>query len=256
MLRHSVARNRWMVNIVTAGENLDAVQTLADRLTERYPQIESVVNNITASKAGVAIGEREVCLSGAAVITDCIGPFAFEISANSFFQTNTRGAESLYRTVKRYAGLSGRERVVDLYSGTGTIPIWISDRARSVVGIEIVDSAVNDARKNCRANGVENCSFVLGDIRQCLSRMDAVPDVMIIDPPRAGMHKDVVAQVLDMAPDRIVYVSCNPATLARDLDLMKARYTLKEVQPVDLFPHTFHIESVASLKKKDLTTYF
>jgi 23S rRNA (uracil1939-C5)-methyltransferase len=193
-------------------------------------------------------------LAGAAAVMDCIGPFSFEISANSFFQTNTRGAEQLYRTAKDYARLTGRETVVDLYSGTGTIPIWIADQARSIVGIEIVESAVVDAEKNCRRNGVENCRFVLGDIRRHLSHItDApdvmIPDVMIIDPPRAGMHKDVVAQVLALAPRRIVYVSCNPATLARDLQMMSEHYRVAEVQPVDLFPHTFHIESVARLER-------
>jgi 23S rRNA (uracil1939-C5)-methyltransferase len=249
MLRHSVARNRWMVNVVTASADRAAVQPFADRLMARYPEVAGVVNNITAAKGGVAFGEEEIPLAGSPAITDRIGPFDFEISANSFFQTNSRGAERLYRTVKHYAGLSGRETVVDLYSGTGTIPIWIADRARSVTGIEIVESAVADAQANCRRNGVDNCRFLLGDIRRVLSEMSAAPDVMIIDPPRAGMHPEVVAQVLAMAPERIVYVSCNPATLARDLALMKAVYRPVEVQPVDLFPHTFHIESVTRLEK-------
>ena len=137
---------------------------------------------------------------------------------------------------------------MDLYSGTGTIPIWLSDRAKKVIGIEIVESAVLDARKNAALNNVENCEFFVGDIKDVLPRLDAGCDVMIIDPPRAGMHKDVVAQVMAIAPHRIVYVSCNPATLARDLGMLKERYRVVKVQPVDMFPHTFHIESVALLE--------
>ncbi len=138
---------------------------------------------------------------------------------------------------------------MDLYSGTGTISIYLSDSAREVVGIEITESAVQDAIKNCRINQVSNCRFIQGDIKTVLSPVSVRPDVMIIDPPRAGVHKDVIGQVLEMAPAKIVYVSCNPATMARDLEMIKNDYRLMEVQPVDMFPHTFHIESVARLEK-------
>ena len=250
MLRHSAAHDRWMVNIVTASERRDAVYPLAERLMAEYPSIVSIVNNVTARKAGIAAGEFEVPLLGSAAIRDRIGPYAFEISANSFFQTNTRGAEKLYDVVKAYAALSGDETVLDLYCGTGTIGIYLSDAARSVTGIEIVGSAVADARKNCRINGIENCRFLAGDIRELLDGAGENPQVMVIDPPRVGMHKDVVRQVIEMAPPRIVYVSCNPATLARDLAMMVDHYHVAEVQPVDMFPHTYHIESVARLERK------
>ena len=200
-------------------------------------------------KAGVAVGEFERILAGSHVIADRIGDFEFEISANSFFQTNSRGAARLYDTVKDYAGLTGDETVLDLYSGTGTIPILMAADCREVLGIEIVESAVADAQINCRKNGVTNCTLIQGDIRQCLSRIENRPDVLIIDPPRVGMHKDVVRQIHDLGTERIVYVSCNPATLARDIALLGDSYRLLEVQPVDMFPHTFHIEAVASIVK-------
>jgi 23S rRNA (uracil1939-C5)-methyltransferase len=250
MLRHSVAYDQWMVNIVTATEDPDMVKPLSDQLMETYPQIVSVVNNVTSRKAGIAIGEREIPLSGLRCIKDKIGEFEFEISANSFFQTNTRGAERLYQTVKEYADLTAQETVVDLYSGTGAIAIYLSGSAKKVIGMEIAESAVTDAMNNCRLNGVSNCSFILGDIKEGLKKFTFRPDVMIIDPPRAGMHKDVVRRIIDMAPQRIVYVSCNPATMARDLDMLKDRYAALEVQPVDMFPHTYHIESVARLELK------
>lgn len=249
VLRHSVAYDQWMVNIVTAAEDINAVQPLADRIIRDHPRVVSVINNITSRKAGVAVGEYEHVLAGTEFLTDKIGDFEFEISANSFFQTNSRGAAVLYGIVAQYAGLSGAETVVDLYSGTGTIPIMISRDCREVIGIEIVASAVVDALKNCGRNGVDNCTFIQGDIRRRLSGITRRPDVLIIDPPRAGMHKDVVKQVGDLGTERIVYVSCNPATLARDIALLGDSYRLLEVQPVDMFPHTFHIEAVAKLKK-------
>ena len=250
MLRHSVAYDQWMVNIITSSEDKEVVQPLSDLLMKKYPGVVSVVNNITSRKASVATGEYEILLGGDSVLKDKLGPYEFEISASSFFQTNTKGAETLYQKVREYAELSGNETVMDLYSGTGTIPIWLSESAKEIIGFEIVESAVADAEKNCRNNDVSNCRFIPGDIRDSFSGIEKKPDVMIIDPPRVGMHKDVVKQVVDMAPGKIVYVSCNPATLARDIGMMKDYYRVIEVQPVDMFPHTFHIESVAKLEKK------
>ncbi|MDY6824846.1 MAG: 23S rRNA (uracil(1939)-C(5))-methyltransferase RlmD [Thermodesulfobacteriota bacterium] len=247
MLRHSVAHDQWMVNIVTAEPDRAAVQPLADRLVERYPQVVSVVNNITARKAGIAVGDEEFLLRGSAVIEDGLGDLRFDISANSFFQTNTRGAETLYQTAAAYADLKGHETVVDLYCGTGTIAIWLSAMSASVVGIEMNESCIADAEKNCRKNNVINVRFLAGDVKDRLAELPRRPDVMVIDPPRAGMHKDVVRQVLALAPERIVYVSCNPATLARDAGMLAEQYTVTEVQPVDMFPHTPHIECVAKL---------
>lgn len=250
MLRHSAYRDQWMANIVTSSEDRDAVMPLAEQIMGRFPDVVSVVNNITARRSGVAIGEREVHLAGDPVLTDRIGGFDFQISANSFFQTNTRGAQKLYETVGRYAALEGHETVLDLYCGTGTIAIWLAKQAATVLGLELVDSAVDDARRNCRTNGIDNCRFILGDIKDTLDAIDSVPDLLVIDPPRIGMHKDVLKQVCRLAPEKIVYVSCNPATMARDILELKEVYEVAEVQPVDMFPHTFHIESVARLVKR------
>ncbi len=248
MLRHSYSKNQWMVNIITASENRNAVMPLAEKLMEKFPEITSVVNNITAKKAGVAVGEYEILLKGESYIIDKLGEYEYRISANSFFQTNTPGAEKLYEMVSKYADLLGDEVVVDLYSGTGTIPIWLSSSVKEITGIEIVESSVADAKRNCIDNGVDNCKFILGDIKDVLPGLSVKPDVMIIDPPRAGMHEEVVKSVLKLAPEKIVYVSCNPATMARDFLLLKEKYNVLEVQPVDMFPHTYHIESVARLE--------
>jgi 23S rRNA (uracil1939-C5)-methyltransferase len=250
MLRHSVASNQWMVNIVTAALDRKELIPLADQLLGTYPEVISIINNVTTRVAGVATGEFEETIAGKSHISDRIGPYDFDISANSFFQTNTRGAGRLYEVVKDYAALDGSQTVLDLYSGTGTIPIVLSAFARNIIGIEITASAVEDANKNCVKNDIVNCEFIKGDIKDILPGVRQTPDVMIIDPPRAGMHKDVVKQVQKMGVQRIVYVSCNPATLARDLAMLIDDYRVQEVQPVDMFPHTYHVEVVAKLDKK------
>jgi 23S rRNA (uracil1939-C5)-methyltransferase len=250
-LRHSEASDRWMANLITTREDRSAVEPLAQSLQERFPQVSSVVNNITARRSGVAVGEYEILLAGEAHIHDRIGGLDFKISANSFFQTNTRGAERLFETVKTFAELAAGQTVADLYSGTGTIALSLARQARQVIGFEMVESAVLDAESNCRRNNITNCRFIRGDLRESLKTASLRPDVMIIDPPRVGMHKEVIEQVLAMAPPVIVYVSCNPATLARDLGLMKEAYDVLQVQPVDMFPHTFHIEAIARMRRKN-----
>ena len=249
MLRHSVSYDTWMVNMVTAQGETSWVAPLAERLFSMYDKVSSVVHNVNTRRAAIAVGEYENLLAGEPVIKDKIGKFEFTISANSFFQTNTSGAESLYRIVKDYSGLTGKEMVVDLYSGTGTIPIYLSDRASRIVGIEIGESAVKDARENCNRNDVDNCHFICEDIKVGLLSIKEKPDVVIVDPPRTGMHPDVVKTVRALAPGRIVYVSCNPTSLARDLSMLMDDYRVVEVQPVDMFPHTYHIECVAKLDK-------
>jgi 23S rRNA (uracil1939-C5)-methyltransferase len=236
-----------MVNVVTSEDQPAYLKPLADRLAARFPAVTSVMNTINTGKAAVATGEKEVVLKGQPQLKDRIGPYVFRISANSFFQTNTAAAERLYETVAAYAELSGGDTVLDLYCGTGTIPIFLSSRAGFITGIEMSPSAVLDAEINCRDNGIDNCRFIQGDARHVLGKIGAVPDVVVLDPPRSGMHEDVVKGVLDLSPRRIVYVSCNPATLARDLGRMIPAYQLLAVQPVDMFPNTHHVETVVKL---------
>ncbi len=249
MLRHGSANNEWMVNIITSEDHVPWVQPLADTLYRQYENITSVVNNINTRKASIAVGEWERRLAGESFISDKIAKFEFEISANSFFQTNTAGAARLYEAVEAYAGLTGQETVVDLYSGTGTIPIFLSGGAKKIMGIEISEEAVRDAQRNCRKNRIRNCQFLCKDIKNGLKDIKDRPDVMVIDPPRAGVHRDVIKMVLSLSPGRIVYLSCNPATFARDLALLKETYHIAEVLPIDMFPHTYHVESVARLEK-------
>jgi 23S rRNA (uracil1939-C5)-methyltransferase len=201
------------------------------------------------------MGEEEFVLHGPGYIQERIGSFIFRISANSFFQTNTGGAERLYTVVRDFAQLTGQETVYDLYCGAGTISIFVSQQAKQVVGFEIVPQAIHDASVNCRLNEVMNCHFVLGDLKDELAQVPLLtrrwgrPDIVIVDPPRAGMHAKVVQKLFELAPKRIIYVSCNPSTFARDVRaLCLARYRLAKVQPVDMFPHTSHIEVVGVLE--------
>ena len=249
-IRYSRAFDQWMVNLITSDQRPEVVQPLADILCDRIAHIKTIVNNINTRKASIALGEREIVLSGDGLIKDKIGANTFQISANSFFQTNSLASQRLYQKVVDYAEAKGNETVLDLYSGTGTIPIYLASRVRDVTGIEISESSVIDAQRNCELNGVHNCKFLCGDIREKLSSIAHRPDILIIDPPRAGIHKDVLAQVLAFSPEKIIYISCNPATMARDIAGLIQDYELIEIQPVDMFPHTFHIEAVGKLWRR------
>jgi len=249
-LRHSVAFDEWMVNIVTSVNEPGQIKALADILHKSFPNIKTIVNNISSRKAATAVGEEEIVVTGEGYINEKIGPYTFRVSPNSFFQTNTKGAQRLYDQVLKYAELTGSERALDLFCGTGTIPIYLSGYAGEILGMEISESAVADAKLNCRINNISNCKFILGDIRDTINKISYKPDLMIVDPPRTGIHKDILKTIMEMGVERIVYVSCNPATMARDLCDMKEKYEVLEIQPVDMFPHTYHIESVAKIRIK------
>jgi 23S rRNA (uracil1939-C5)-methyltransferase len=249
MLRHSYFFDEWMVNIITSEERDTPIQALASILRNRFKEIVSIVNNINTRKGGTAVGEWERIVAGKGNIKDKIGPFTFEISANSFFQTNTSMAERLYQSVKGFASLTGKETVLDLYSGIGTISIFLASQAERIIGVDISNAAIADAKRNCQLNGIDNCEFLCGDVKMYLSCCSIQPDLLIADPPRVGMQREVIDRILRLLPKRIIYISCNPSTLARDIALLKEGYKVEEVQPVDLFPNTYHIESVARLER-------
>ncbi len=226
VIRTAERTGERMVNLVTSEERPALNAAFCEMVLTRFPTMTTIVNNITARKSQVALGDREVVLHGPGWITERIGRRTYHISANSFFQTNTGQAERLYDIVRTLAAITRTDTVFDLYSGTGTIALHVADDAGDVVGIESVPTAVEDARRNAERNGVTNCHFLLGDLKERLvddpSWLDehAPPTVMIIDPPRAGMHPKIVEKILAMKPPRIVYVSCNPATQARDVQML------------------------------------
>ena len=254
MLREGKRTGEAMVNVVTAHPDIAAVAPLAERLTARVPQTTSVMLNVNPKKASVAVGVEEHLLAGRDHVRESLGGLTFQISANSFFQTNTLQAERLFALVIEYAGLKGGETVVDLYSGTGAISLLLASRARWVYGIEVSQAAVDDAARNAKANGVLNCTFLAGEVRFVLPeliRRGIRAEVVVADPPRAGFHPKALKALVTLRPQRIVYVSCNPSTLARDLvELARGGYRIDPVQPIDMFPHTPHIEAVARLERQ------
>lgn len=219
-----------------------------------FPQITSL-QYVINPKANDTIYDLEpTVVKGAAHITEMLGKYKFRIAPKSFFQTNSTQAKKLYDVTKDFASLTGEENVFDLYTGVGSIAIYVSDACKQVVGIEQIEAAIEDAKQNAALNNVTNAHFYCGDVRLLLNenllQQHGKPDVVITDPPRAGMHEDVVKTLLQAAIKKIVYVSCNPATQARDLHLLSERYSVEKIQPVDMFPQTMHIENVALLQLK------
>jgi 23S rRNA (uracil1939-C5)-methyltransferase len=251
VLREGRGTGEAMVNVVTSAPAVSELAPLVGRLQARVPAVTSVLLNVNPKKASVAVGVEEHLLGGRDHIRESLGDLTFQVSPNSFFQTNTAQAERLFRLVLDSAALSGTETVVDLYSGTGAISLLVARRCRWVYGIEVAPAAVADAERNAQFNSITNCTFLTGEVRHVLPSLVArgiKAEVVVADPPRAGFHPKALRALAALDPVRIVYVSCNPATLARDVsELVRGRYRLEWVQPVDMFPHTPHIEVVARL---------
>lgn len=257
-LRNLIIRNsingELMVIVVFHHEDTELRTGLLDFIYKEFPAITSLMYVINP-KRNDSLGDQEVLpYKGLDHMIEEIDGMKFRVGPKSFYQTNTKQAIQLYSVVKEFAGLAGDEVVYDLYTGTGTIANFVAGSSRKVVGIEYVEEAVQDARVNSELNNFNNTSFFAGDIKALLNEgfysENGFPDVIITDPPRAGMHEEVVMSILASSAKRIVYVSCNPATQARDLQILSERYKVTAVQPVDMFPHTHHVENVVLLEKK------
>ncbi|WP_159303516.1 23S rRNA (uracil(1939)-C(5))-methyltransferase RlmD [Maribacter litoralis] len=229
-------------------------ELLLNHLTTRFPEITSLLYVINPKQNDTIYDQEIICFSGRDHIFEEMEGLKFKINAKSFYQTNSEQAYELYKITRNFADLKGDELVYDLYTGTGTIAQFVSKKAKKVVGIESVPEAILDAKANAERNAIKNVDFFVGDMKNVFNEQfiaqNGVPDVIITDPPRDGMHKDVVQQILNIAPKKVVYVSCNSATQARDLELMKEMYNIIKVQPVDMFPQTHHVENVVLLEKK------
>ena len=253
IIRVATNTDEVMVNFVTSREDTKILSPIAEFLINQYSMITSIVNNITTRKAGISTGEHQVVLFGNEFIVEKLGDYKFIISADSFFQTNTRQTEKLYDIVLEESELNGEEIVYDLFCGTGSIALYISKYTKMVYGFEMVMSSIQDAMQNAINNKIKNVWFFAGNLENLFrENLEATnlepPNVIIIDPPRAGLHHKTVEDILEKSPDRIVYVSCNPATQARDIALLcSEQYELKKLRPVDMFPHTPHVENVATL---------
>jgi 23S rRNA (uracil1939-C5)-methyltransferase len=264
-LRNLVIRNtslgHWMVIVIVAQDDPSRLFPLLDTLSARFPQITSLQYIVNTKFNDSYNDQQVVTYRGADHIEEQMAgynggrPLHFIINPKSFYQTNSAQAQRLYSFVAELAELQPTDTLYDLYTGTGTIALFLADKCRQVVGIEYVEEAIADAKANARLNGFDNTRFYAGDMAQVLTpdfiAANGRPDVVVTDPPRAGMHEKVIEQLLATAPRKIVYVSCNPATQARDLQLLAARYTVRRIQPVDMFPHTQHVENIAELMLKN-----
>lgn len=257
MFIRSNEAGEFMVTLCFGYEDRDARTALLDALSEVFPQIVSLYYVINTKLNDSISDQTCVLYKGNEAIYEGMEGLRFKIGPKSFYQTNSVQAQRLYEVAREFASLSGDELVYDLYTGTGTIAQFIASNARHVIGIEYVPEAIEDARINADANGIGNCDFIAGDMKDVLTekfiKAHGQPDVVILDPPRAGIHPDVAKVILSAAPQRIVYVSCNPASQARDLAAFASDYEITHVQPVDMFPHTQHVENVCRLVRRQKT---
>lgn len=254
-LRHVMGRvginGELMIVLVTATKNFPNEKNFVRALLKEIPEVTSIQQNVQTFRNNVILGRDTRVLYGKPTIHDSIGNLKFNISARSFFQVNTAQAEVLYKTARDFAELHGGETIIDAYCGTGTIGLFMARKARRIIGVEVVSSAVADAKRNARENNVRNAEFLVGDAVKVLPRLfdsGVYADVVIVDPPRAGCDRKVLETFAAMNPAKIIYVSCNPATLARDLKILaELNYRTTKIQPVDMFPFTSHVESVAQI---------
>ncbi len=256
ILRHIMARygkqtGELMVVLITRTTDLPHRKELVDKVIERLPKVKSIVHNVNSKRTNVILGEKTTVLWGNEVIYDFIGDVKFAISALSFYQVNPVQTKVLYEKALEYANLTGDESVIDAYCGIGTISLFLAQKAKKVFGVEVVPEAIEDARRNAELNGMTNVEFAVGEAEVVIPRWykeGNAADVLVVDPPRKGCDETLLKTITDMKPKKVVYVSCNPATLARDLRILEdGGYKTLEVQPVDMFPHTTHVECVAQL---------
>ena len=259
MLRHALIKNAFatgeiMVVLVTNGDSFPDGMRIARDLVGAFPEIKSVVQNINRSRDNVILGNTNAVLWGKDSITEKIGSLQFKISANSFFQVNPVQLQTLYSKAVDYAGLSWKELVLDAYCGVGSLTLFLAKKAKMVYGIESVSEAIVNAKENAKLNGIENVEFLTGTVEKVLPNLlkrKLALDVAVLDPPRSGCEEVVLKALADSKVRRIVYVSCNPGTLARDLKILDGfGYKTHEVQPVDMFPHTHHVECVVKVERK------
>ena len=253
VIRIGVHTDEVMVNLVTAGYKPETIKPLVDALKDKIPNITSIVNTINTKKSNIASGSSKL-LYGKDFINEKIGNYIFKISANSFFQTNSYQVKTLYDYIIKIGDFKKTDILYDLYCGTGTIGIYLANHVNRVYGIEIVEDAIKDAKLNAQENNIDNINFYCGDLKDILDSdiMNDIkkPNIVIIDPPRPGLHPNTIKNLLNLSPDKIIYVSCNPSTQARDVKLFEnSNYKVIDIQPIDMFPHTPHIECIITLKK-------
>jgi 23S rRNA (uracil1939-C5)-methyltransferase len=255
MMVRIATTGEWMVNIMLGYENEKMRKHLLDFVLDKFPNITSLIYTINTKLNDSIYDLEPIAYSGKGYIIEKLEEYQFIVGPKSFFQTNTQQAEKLYNITKDFAELNGTQTLYDLYCGTGSIGIFVSDKAKKIIGVEAIPEAIEDAKKNAALNNIQHASFFAGDVinicDNAFFEQHGFADVVITDPPRAGMHEKLVNKLLEIASPTIVYVSCNPATQARDLALLDEKYVVTKIQPVDMFPHTHHIENVVQLKLRN-----
>lgn len=258
LLRHIVIKvgirtHEIMCILVINGKKIPHEQELAEMLVKEY-NVKTVIKNVNTKNTNVILGYDNIILHGDGYIYDMLGDYTFKISPMSFYQVNPIQAEALYNIALENANLNENDILFDLYCGIGTIGIFAAKSVKKVYGIEIVEQAIEDAKENAKINNVDNIEFYSGDVEKVLANLlekkQIYPNVVIVDPPRKGLEKNTIETILAVKPEKVVYISCNPATMARDLEMMSEEYEIKEIQPVDMFPFTSHVECVCVLKLK------
>ena len=258
IFRHIVIKvgkrtNEIMCIFVINGDNFKLEKELVQELVSNFSNIKTIVKNINKKNTNVILGDKNITLDGDGYITDKLGEYTFKISPMSFYQINPIQTEKLYSIAVEKANLTGKETILDLYCGIGTIGIFASKYVKKLYGIEIVEQAIEDAKENAKINNVTNAEFFAGDVEQVLEgilqKENVTPDVIFVDPPRKGLDNTTIKNILKVSPKRVVYISCNPATLVRDLKMLEEQYEISEIQPVDMFPFTSHVECVTVMDR-------
>ena len=243
-----------MLIFVTNGETFKNKEKILNEILKEYPEITSIIQNINLTNGNVILGDKCVTLYGEDYICDRLGDYKFKISPLSFYQVNPTQTEALYETAKEFAGLSGCETVFDLYCGIGTISMYMSDKSKKVYGVEVVPQAIENAKENSELNEVTNAEFIVGEVEKVIPKMyeeGIKADVVFVDPPRKGCDITALQTIIDMKPEKLVYISCNPATLARDLKVLtEEAFEIKKIKLVDMFPQTSHVETCVFLTLK------
>ncbi|MED1467311.1 23S rRNA (uracil(1939)-C(5))-methyltransferase RlmD [Bacillus salipaludis] len=246
--RVGVQSGEIQIVLITSQKELPKKELIISEIQKKLPNVKSIVQNINGQKTSLIFGEETVSLAGSEVIQETLGDLQFELSARTFFQLNPTQTVKLYNEVKKAAGLTGTEKVVDAYCGVGTIGLWLADRASEVRGMDIIPESIDDAKKNAKRHGFTNTKYVPGKAEEVLPKWVKKgwePDVMVVDPPRTGLDNQLLQTILQVKPGRLIYVSCNPSTLAKDIQTLSAKYEVKYIQPVDMFPQTAHVECCA-----------